>query len=120
MTATTGGPGNDADTDEMDEEDGTENPPETSGTTTDGDTDEPMPGTEHALGTIVLGETHPVGTGDALAILSAAFVPDASIAPQSCAMDVDGCMVSPPLDCAPTVCGADQVCAYDDNCVPTC
>jgi hypothetical protein len=118
MATTGGGPGNDADTDEMEE--GSGEPTEGSGTTSGGDTDEPMPGEDQALGTIVIGETHPVGTGDALAILSASFVPDASVTPQSCAMEVDGCQVSPPLDCAPTVCGADQVCAYDENCTPTC
>src|SRR5687768_15428211 len=58
--------------------------------TSSNDTDMPMPGTDHALGTIVLGETHPVGTGDALAVLNATFVPDASITPQSCGTDIDG------------------------------
>src|SRR5688500_946121 len=84
------------------------------------DTDMPMPGTDHALGTIVLAETHAVGTSDALAVLNATFIPDASITPQSCGMDIDGCTVTVPLDCMPTVCTADQVCAWDDNCMPTC
>ncbi len=118
MATTGGGPGDDADTDEM--EAGTDDPAESSGSTSAADTDAPMPDGDEALGTIVIGETHPVGTGDALAILSASFVPDPSAVPQSCAMEIGGCQVSPPLDCAPTVCGVEQVCAYDQNCMPTC
>jgi hypothetical protein len=85
------------------------------------DTDMPMPGTDHALGTIVLGETHPVATpSEAFVVLNATFIPDASITSQSCGADIDGCTVTVPLDCMPTVCTADQVCAWDDNCMPTC
>jgi len=92
----------------------------TTGPTTAGETGDPPEDGPHALGTIVLGETHPVGTADALAVMSATFIPDAETAAQSCAMDVGGCQVSLPVDCTPTVCAADQVCAYDDNCMPTC
>jgi hypothetical protein len=113
----TGGPDDGTDTDSMQATgDGTG----TTGATSGGSTGDMPPDGEHALGTILLGETHPVGTGDALAILSASFVPDASVAPQSCAMDVDGCMVTIPLDCAPSICTAEQICAFDDNCMPTC
>ena len=102
------------------EETGTSADPDTGGPTTGGETGDPPEDGPHALGTIVLGETHAAGTGDALAVLSASFIPDAEATAQSCAMEVGGCQVALPADCMPTVCATDQVCAYDDNCMPTC
>jgi hypothetical protein len=86
-----------------------------------GDETGDMPPTgEHALGTIVIGETHPVDMPSAaMGILSASFVPDAAAAVQACGMDVGGCTVNVPPTC-PAACLVGETCVYDDACSPIC
>jgi hypothetical protein len=86
-----------------------------------GDETGDMPPTgDHALGTIVIGETHPVDMPSAaMGILSASFVPDAAAAVQACGMDVGGCTVNVPPTC-PAACLVGETCVYDDACSPIC
>lgn len=87
---------------------------------TDDDTGGPQPTGEHALGTIVIGETHPVDMPSAATgILSASFIPDAAAASQACGMDVGGCTVNAPPMC-PAACLVGETCVYDDSCNPIC
>lgn len=92
------------------------------GDTTAGDTGGPPPDGEHALGTILLGESHAVDApAAALAILSATFVPDAAVAPPAaCGMDVGGCQVSPPAPACVPLCTVGETCVYNDACVAEC
>lgn len=85
-----------------------------------GDETGPSPTGEHALGTIVIGETHPVDMPSAaIGMLSASFIPDATVAAQACGMDVGGCTVNLPPMC-PAACLVGETCVYDDACNPIC
>ncbi len=81
--------------------------------------DEPEPAVPHALGTIVVGETHPVGGGQPTPLVSASFVPDSVMVADACAAEIEGCRVSTVPDCA-DACGLDEVCVMSDGCTPAC
>jgi hypothetical protein len=73
----------------------------------------------HALGTIVLGESHFSGSSAVSPIVSVSFVPDAA-AVKKCASTVAGCELQAVPKCANS-CGADEVCALDQaTCAPKC
>src|SRR5580658_5355662 len=50
------------------------------------------PSGPHALGAVLLGESHAPG-GSSMPQVSAAFIPDSSALPQACSGQVDGCTV---------------------------
>jgi hypothetical protein len=79
----------------------------------------PVPDVPHALGVVVLGETHPAGGGQPTPIVSAAFLPDSTMTADRCAADIGGCSVATSPDCG-TACTLDEVCTFSAQCVPTC
>ena len=85
------------------------------------DSDEPE--VPHALGTIVLGETHVSGQSKAYPLVSVSFVPDAEKV-KTCREALAGCEVSVLPKCTDTKsftgCGDGEACALDDACKPTC
>jgi hypothetical protein len=95
-----------------------------SGATANGDDDggaqnEPP----HALGSIVLGESHSSSGGQSTPLLSASFVPDSS-ALKRCVSRIANCSITTSPKCTastgPTGCQAGEVCSVDKNCNPTC
>ena len=82
------------------------------------DPNNPDSNAPHALGSIVLGESHSSGGGSATPFLSAAFVPDAKLI-KKCTTDMAGCKVSKAPKCG-TGCSIDEVCKFDDNCQASC
>ncbi|HEY8087464.1 MAG TPA: hypothetical protein VIF09_06455 [Polyangiaceae bacterium] len=79
--------------------------------------------TPHALGTIVLAESHaPSGGGTSSPLVLASFLPDAAGAPQSCSSKVAGCdfVSAPQCGLNGGLCGAGSTCAWDSSCHPTC
>ncbi len=83
----------------------------------DGDAGAPSLEPPHALGTVILGETHASGGGVVVPFVSASFVPDAA-ALTECATKVAGCTFAAPPKC--TGCGTTEVCTYDASCVARC
>jgi hypothetical protein len=100
-----------------------EQPP--TGTEPEVDPDDPANQPPHALGTIVLGESHVASTGKSTPIVTATFVPDAAAA-RACATKIEGtCEIVPAPKCtakadSPTGCGTSEYCTYDKGCTPTC
>lgn len=91
--------------------DGTSTPP---GVTPAGEDQSP-----HALGTIVLGESHVSGSSSVSPLVTVSFVPDAA-AVKKCATPIAGCELQAIAKCA-TPCGAEEVCALDPaTCAPKC
>jgi hypothetical protein len=79
----------------------------------DDDDDEP-----HALGTIVLGESHLAGSSDTAPLVSATFLPDAQLA-RACGKPLDGCTLSLAPKCTRD-CGVDELCSWSDTCSAVC
>lgn len=76
----------------------------------------------HALGTIVLGESHSSADGVSSPVVSVSFVPDAKLA-KSCTRKVGACEVTQIPKCttgAIAGCGTGETCAFDDSCQPKC
>ncbi len=73
----------------------------------------------HALGAIVLGETHAPTGGTSTPVVTAGFTPDSTALPKSCSTQVAGCTVVTTPTCG-TGCGSGEVCGWDDSCNPTC
>jgi hypothetical protein len=71
----------------------------------------------HALGTITLGESHPSSGGNSSPIVSASFVPDASI--HGCTADLAGCEVVAAPTCTPS-CAIGEFCTFDESCSAVC
>lgn len=99
--------------------------PDGDGSAGDDDTGEPgddtgEPAGPHALGTIVLGESHPADGGNATPIVSAAFMPDADLAASSCTQQVAGCEITVAPDCGDVGCDSGEYCGFDDGCQATC
>jgi hypothetical protein len=127
---------NDADTDGVEATDGespsssagpgssTGGDTETSGTASSGASDSdsddsgPEPDVPHALGTIVLGETHLATGGTSTPFVTASFVPDAAAVAESCMQQIGECRVLMAPDCGP--CGPSEYCAFDESCTATC
>lgn len=87
-----------------------------------GDSDPVEPDEEdvpHARGTIVLGESHVLGSGSSTPVVSAGFVPDFDAVAPACTQSVGGCEISQIPDCGDQ-CGVDEVCTFSDSCQPTC
>lgn len=78
--------------------------------------------TPHALGTIMLGESHPPSGGSSTPVVLASFLPDASAVPSSCSSQIDGCSFVAPPQCggAGSSCGQNETCAWDSACNATC
>ena len=75
----------------------------------------------HALGTVLLGESHAPSGGTSSPVVSAAFVPDVSQLPQSCSTQIGGCtFVTTPQCGTGNTCGAEETCAWDSACNATC
>lgn len=72
----------------------------------------------HALGVIVLGETHASGASTAHGIVSVSFMPDAATV-RSCTRVIAGCELTLLPKCS-TACGTGEVCAMDASCTPKC
>ena len=83
----------------------------------DGD-DGGEPAVPHALGTIVLGETHRADGGSSTPLVSASFIPDAAATGSGCSEEVAGCRVSTPADCGE--CADGEYCGFDDQCQASC
>ncbi len=83
-------------------------------------TGEPMDG-PHALGTIVLGESHPAAGGQTTPFVSASFIPDADGigGAAACTESVAGCQLALVPDCKDS-CDASEYCGFDAGCKPTC
>lgn len=73
----------------------------------------------HALGAVVLGESHAPTGGTSTPIVTVGFLPDSSALPKSCSTQVDGCTVVTTPTCG-TGCGAGEQCGWDDSCNATC
>lgn len=74
----------------------------------------------HALGAILLGESHAPGSAVSTPLVTASFLPDASMVPQSCSTQVAGCtLITTPL-CGAMGCGSGSTCVWDTSCQPTC
>ena len=82
------------------------------------------PSTEppHALGTIVLGESHGTGNGDSNPVISASFVPDAKLV-KLCTRTVGACELTEVPKCTTGSvqgCATGEVCTFDDSCTAKC
>lgn len=77
----------------------------------------------HALGTIVLGESHSSGKSDSTPLVLASFVPDAARV-QRCVEVVSGCEILAAPKCdeeeSVTGCKPDAMCTFDASCTPSC
>jgi hypothetical protein len=87
------------------------------GSEPESDSDAPPTG-PHALGVVVLGETHPATGGNAEPVVTAAFVPDAEAA-AACVVEVAGCRVQQRPHCDDG-CGDGEVCMLASDCSSAC
>ena len=78
--------------------------------------------TPHALGTIVLGESHAPTGGTSTPVVAAAFVPDAAAVAQKCATQISGCsfVSAPQCGGSGASCGVGETCTWDSACSATC
>lgn len=91
---------------------------DTADTSDTSDTGEPA--VPHALGTIVLGESHPAGGGSSTPFVSAVFQPNTEVAAaEGCFENVGGCRIALTPECGDG-CDAEEYCTFDDACAPTC
>lgn len=74
----------------------------------------------HALGAILVGESHAPGSPISTPVVSATFLPDASMVPQTCTTQVAGCTLHTTPVCGAMGCGSGSTCAFDASCQPTC
>jgi hypothetical protein len=76
----------------------------------------------HALGTVVLGESHAPSGGTSTPLVLVSFIPDASALPQTCASQVGGCsfISAPQCGGSGSSCGQNETCTWDSACHPTC
>jgi hypothetical protein len=74
----------------------------------------------HALGAILLGESHAPGSTLSSPVVTAGFVPDASMVPQACTTQVAGCTLAIAPKCGAMGCGSGSTCGFDASCQPTC
>jgi hypothetical protein len=78
----------------------------------------------HALGVIMLGESHAAGAASSAPLVTATFVPDVA-ATRSCTTSVGGCDLYRAPKCQSstgigTGCMAGESCAFDDGCMAKC
>jgi hypothetical protein len=77
----------------------------------------------HAVGTIVLGESHaPSGGGASTPMVLASFAPDSTALPQTCATQVAGCsfVAAPVCGASGIGCNVGEACTWDAGCHPKC
>jgi hypothetical protein len=77
----------------------------------------------HALGIVLLGESHaPSGGGSSVPVVSASFMPDSTALPKTCGTQVSGCTFVAAPQCGTTgsACGVGETCTWDSSCKPTC
>jgi hypothetical protein len=75
----------------------------------------------HALGTVLLAESHAPGDGGVLPpVVSASFLPDAALVPPTCSSPIAGCDFVAGPDCGANGCDASSTCGWDSACHPTC
>jgi hypothetical protein len=74
----------------------------------------------HALGAILVGESHAPGSVTSTPTVTAAFLPDASMVPQTCSTQVAGCTLTTTPVCGAMGCGSGATCTFDASCQPTC
>lgn len=112
-----------------DDDDGTSNRKSKSKTSPsksddDGDTEvEKEDDAPHAIGTIVLGESHASGRSNPTPIVSATFAPGVVVdAAKACTQSIDGCEFRPVPRCTktPSGCAANELCTFDDACAAVC
>jgi hypothetical protein len=75
--------------------------------------------TPHALGAVVLGESHAPTGGASTPIVSAGFIPDSTALPKACSTQVGGCTFVTAPKCG-TGCNNGDACAWDSSCNATC
>ncbi len=75
----------------------------------------------HALGTVILGESHPAAGGKTVPFVSASFIPDVDGGGvgAACTESVAGCQIALVPDCNNS-CDGSQYCGFDAACEPTC
>ncbi|MFO0578263.1 MAG: hypothetical protein U1A78_30020 [Polyangia bacterium] len=89
-------------------------------------TEDPANTAPHALGQIVLGESHSPGGGTASPRVSAGFIPDTKAAKKKCTMMIAGCEIGMTPKCGTTPDGGcdfinkREVCQFDDSCQAKC
>ncbi len=90
------------------------------------DPEDPANQPPHALGSIVLGESHVAGGGGkTVPLVSATFVPDAAAA-RACSTKLEGtCQIVPAPKCttkpdSATGCDTGEYCTWDTSCSATC
>jgi hypothetical protein len=74
----------------------------------------------HALGAILVGEAHAPGSVTSMPVVKASFLPDATMATQTCTTQVAGCTLATTPVCGTMGCGSGATCAFDASCQPTC
>jgi hypothetical protein len=77
----------------------------------------------HALGTVVIAESHAPSGGTSTPLVEASFVPDASaVAVQTCSTQIGGCdfVSTPQCGGSGSSCGEGEACTWDSACSPTC
>ena len=74
----------------------------------------------HAVGVILLGESHASGSLISTPVVSAGFAPDSTAIPAVCTTQVAGCTVSAAPHCGTMGCGPGATCGWDTSCQPTC
>ncbi|HEY1697220.1 MAG TPA: hypothetical protein VGG39_33900 [Polyangiaceae bacterium] len=77
-------------------------------------------GPPHAVGTILLAETHAPTGGSSTPELLASFLPDSTAIASTCATQVGGCTFVTTPACGASGCGAGEECTWDASCNPTC
>lgn len=81
--------------------------------------DDPMAGPPHALGTVLLGESHSPNGGTSTPSVTVGFIPDTSGVSKACTTTVAGCQVIAAPKCG-AACGLGEVCMFDTSCTATC
>ncbi len=78
------------------------------------------PDVPHALGSIVLGETHAAAGGSSTPFVSAGFVPNTeNLSAKGCFDNVSGCQIAMIPDCGDG-CDSNEYCTFNDSCASTC
>lgn len=88
--------------------------------------EDPGSSVPHALGQIVLGESHSSSGGSASPYVLASFIPDTTAVKKKCAKTIAGCELATAPQCSTTPDGGcdflskREICQFDDNCQPRC
>ncbi|MGE0550745.1 MAG: hypothetical protein AB7R00_27015, partial [Kofleriaceae bacterium] len=87
----------------------------------DDDDDDTMdlPTGPHAIGGIIVSESHMASGGSSRSTVSAGFLPDAAMAAPRCVQEVAGCEIQLTPDCG-APCGSREYCTWSETCQPMC